>query len=281
MSSRHRLRAFLTLPNVIRLIVTLVILIWLPLRGTWPFLTSVLVIAGATVFGLVVQAPEWFRDKIAFLSLMVFFAGFYLGPRQITKIGFYEGTAQIVPVLFIALAVEVRFFRFRDMDETDRRSAGITALTLILTGYQSLKVLANGDPRVGDAQLTVGALVAATTALALSALVWAADSRNLSRSGPERSSSPYGTFRSKPSAARSLGRRWLGNPWRSRKDARLAEATSPLERTRMQLRRLAGGSFTVPSQQISCKHAVSHSSRTKKGGTGTARRSLPIAEESG
>jgi hypothetical protein len=171
MPSRHRLRAFLTLPNVIRLIVTLVILIWLPLRGAWPFITSIIVIAGATVFGLVVQAPEWFRDKIAFLSLMVFFAGFYLGPRQITKIGFYEGTAQIVPVLFIALAVEVRFFRFRDMDETDRRSAGITALTLILTGYQSLKVLANGDPRVGDAQLTVGALVAATTALALSAVV--------------------------------------------------------------------------------------------------------------
>lgn len=86
------------------------------------------------------------------------------------QLAFYAIVAQIIPVLFLALAFETRALQLEGRDEPDRRAAAVTALALILAGYESLQVLVSGDAAGGSLRLVAGALAAATVGLALPAL---------------------------------------------------------------------------------------------------------------
>ncbi len=89
-----------------------------------------------------------------------------LSPEQAGALAFYETTAQIVPVLFVVLAVELGAFRpGQQLTDDDRRAAIVTALALLLAGWECLQALAENSVNAAQFDIVVAALAASAVAL--------------------------------------------------------------------------------------------------------------------
>jgi hypothetical protein len=123
--------------------------------------------------------PRIVRNHANFIAVAAGLVSHVLAPNKVSEKLFYELTAQIVPVLFLALAVEARAFeRQGGSSAGDARDLGwewplgaTAAFALLIAGYESLKVLSNGRATTGDFDGVVAALTTATVALTIRALL--------------------------------------------------------------------------------------------------------------
>lgn len=121
---------------------------------------------------VVLYRPEWLRDGVFALSAAAFVTGLIASRDAHADIRFYEAVAQLVPVVFIALAVEIHAFRSnRPRHPEDLRPAAVIALALVYAEYEALHVLATDDARHGELDLIVGALAAAAVGVVLPVLL--------------------------------------------------------------------------------------------------------------
>lgn len=92
------------------------------------------------------------------------------------SLAFHEVASQIIVVLLLALAIEARFFRLRSArDPSDVRAMLFTMAALAAGEYMSLNSVGTEHPK--NAGLVAGAIAAGFTAVAASAFVAPADSR--------------------------------------------------------------------------------------------------------
>lgn len=137
-----------------------------PLTGAWSLGTGVLLVVASAALLTAAYRPEALRPIIWPAAVLAFVGGVVWAPAYAKSIGFYETTAQIVPVLFVVLAVELGAFRpGRQLTNEDRRAAMITSAALILAGFECLQALAANSVKAGDFNLVVGALAASAAAL--------------------------------------------------------------------------------------------------------------------
>lgn len=122
------------------------------------------------VMPMILHRPELLREGVFALSILGFFVGYYVTGQSKAKLDFYVVTAQVVPALFIALAVEIHAFMRRHRGE-DRRAAVVVALALALAEFESLRAVASGDRDEASFAVVVGALVAAAVGLGLPVLL--------------------------------------------------------------------------------------------------------------
>jgi hypothetical protein len=149
-----------------QLLVIVYSLIIAPLTDLWSLGTGILVVLGGIGLLTLIYRPEVLRPWIWTLAVIAGFVAFGLAPDQPKGIGFYETTAQIVPVLFVVLAVELGAFRpGRNLTDPDRRAAIVTAYALVLAGWDCLHALAENSVKAADFRVVVAALAASTVAL--------------------------------------------------------------------------------------------------------------------
>jgi hypothetical protein len=165
------------LPNDIAQWVLWSLVLWVgPLRHQRWFVVFTVVILAAIVILLARHNPEVLRANATFVILISAGVGVGWSRKEVVGIGFYELTAQIVPVLVLVVIIEMRGFRFqRVVQDIDRRVAADITIFLIAAGYESLRVLARGDPESGNAWLVIGSLVAASVGLVLWAVTGSSD----------------------------------------------------------------------------------------------------------
>jgi hypothetical protein len=96
---------------------------------------SVLLLASMVMLQVVIHRPEWLRPGVWPPALIAFGAGYFATGDAEAKLGFYTITAQVVPALFIALAVQIQAFMRRRPRAEDRHAAVVTALALVLAEY--------------------------------------------------------------------------------------------------------------------------------------------------
>jgi hypothetical protein len=138
----------------IRLVVTalflLAVLIYLPVRGDYSFATGGGIVGAVGLLYALTLRPEIFRGSEFFLALVAGVIAYTAVPQRVDELGFYGATAQVVPILFLALAVETGVLApGRQRDEPERRVAVLIAAGLVFAGYASLRALATGTPQVG------------------------------------------------------------------------------------------------------------------------------------
>jgi hypothetical protein len=135
-------------------------------------LVLALVIAGLLV---VFTIPDLVRREADYTSFSLGFLATVLAPGSITNEKFYELTTQIVPVLFLALAVETQAFRIGFTRTRPRVLTeiflAVPALALVVAGFESFRVIVVGQATRGRFDVVVGSLVAAATSLTIAALV--------------------------------------------------------------------------------------------------------------
>jgi hypothetical protein len=151
-------------------------------------LVLALVIVGLLV---VFTVPDLVRQEADYISFSLGFLATVLAPGSIRNEKFYELTTQIVPVLFLALAVETQAFRIgftrtRPRVLTDIFLA-VPALALVVAGFESFRVIVVGQATRGRFDVVVGALVAAATSLTITALVGHASPTRESRDASDGS----------------------------------------------------------------------------------------------
>jgi hypothetical protein len=83
---------------------------------------------------LVNSFPEYFRREMPFIAFLVAGVVSVTAPTTIDQLKFYEVTAQVVPVLFLALAVEHRAFRVHSERTEVRSWLGLLSYLLAI-GY--------------------------------------------------------------------------------------------------------------------------------------------------
>lgn len=119
-------------------------------------------------FNIALYRPEWLREGIWAFAVIAFAAGVMVTGDAEAREPFYEATAQVVPALFIALAVQIQVFRStRPRHAEDLRPAAVTALALVFAEGQALDVLASGEPASAPFRFVVGALAAAAVGIAM------------------------------------------------------------------------------------------------------------------
>lgn len=120
----------------------------------------------------VVHRPEILRGQANMLAFFVALFAVGIAPDEISEIRFYELAIQVVPILFLALGVEMRSLRIsRDTAGADRRMATFTALFLVVAGFESFRAIASGDAESVSFNVVAAALAGATTALVIPVLV--------------------------------------------------------------------------------------------------------------
>jgi len=165
-------RVFGRVESVGRVVALLIVLVYLPVSGDYSVLTGVEIIAVALLLGALNLWPQLFRGVEWLIALIVAAIAFVAVPQRIDSLTFYEAAAQIIPILFLALALEARAFSpERHRSEPERRLAVIFAAALLVAGFEVLKALAEGKAAAADFQIVASALAAATTAIAIPAIV--------------------------------------------------------------------------------------------------------------
>ncbi len=150
----------------------IVILIVMPLIGGYSFLTGLLLFAGVALIFVPHYAPAAVRQNSYLIAIAAGVITAYLAPQRTSEMRFYEITAQIVPVLFLALAVELQAFRIRaNLPRGETYVGAIVALFLVIAGFESLRTISSGKAEIGQFSSVAAALVAATTNLVLIAIV--------------------------------------------------------------------------------------------------------------
>lgn len=121
--------------------------------------------------------PEVTRKWASYLAFLGGVITYVLAPRSINVEKFYELTVQVVPVLFLALGLEQRTYRYVPSGKAEMKDlrfiivVGLPAITLAIAGIESLRTIATGNPQRGTFDLVVGALTAAAISLTLTAIV--------------------------------------------------------------------------------------------------------------
>ena len=139
------------------------------------------------------------------------FAGFVVGylasPTEASE-SFYTATAEVIPVLLLVLAVELRFFRLRELpmpsvprrrsmaDTLEAAERSFVPLVRALTSIATLAVLALGEfaalhalgpagPESGNPRLVYGAISAGIGALAALSILGEGSRERESGEGPD------------------------------------------------------------------------------------------------
>ena len=141
-----------------------VIVLLLVITGQWLSLLAVL--AGTAVFTVVANWPREVHENGLYIALMSFMGCvIVLGSLDRTaQQGFYSATAQVIPLLFLAMAVGSRL-SLLGLQEPDRRVRIVLIYALILGEGSSLDALASGHSGRQTFGIVVGALVAAAVAI--------------------------------------------------------------------------------------------------------------------
>ena len=148
-------------------------------QGEWTVYTVTSAIVALALFYGVVHFSNRLRPYLNDIAVGAGIFAFFTAPQSIESSTFYELSAQVVPVLFLALALETRAFQFRSsMTPEERRAAALPAFALLLAGVESFRVLAFNTPEFGAFDLVAAALVTASTSLALTAAIGPTPSRN-------------------------------------------------------------------------------------------------------
>ena len=154
------------------LLVFLLVLVYVPVRGGYSVLTGVGIVAGGMFLTALNLRPRWFQGGEWLIALVAAAVAFVAVPERIGAIEFYEAAAQIIPILFLALALEARAFSpERHRSEPERRVAVVMAASLLIAGFEMLKALAEGKAEAAQFDIVAAALAAATTAIAIPAIV--------------------------------------------------------------------------------------------------------------
>jgi hypothetical protein len=146
----------------------------LPWRGgsfhlRW-FIYGLIILAAVVTYSLIYLFPARalrYSGDIAFVAAIV---TFLLTPSSTTQREFYAVAAQVVPVLFLALAIDQRAFEVRSkMDESTRRFLTLPAGGLLLAGAEAFHALLD-RPEKASLQLVMGGLVLGAVALFIRAV---------------------------------------------------------------------------------------------------------------
>jgi hypothetical protein len=139
-------------------------LLLLGITGQWLSILTILIVI--VVFTVVANWPREVHENGLYLALMSFVGCVVvLGSLQRTAHqGFYAATAQIIPLLFLAMAVGSRL-SLLGLQEPDRRVRIVLIYALILGEGYSLDALASGSPGDQTFGIVVGALVAAAVVI--------------------------------------------------------------------------------------------------------------------
>jgi hypothetical protein len=142
----------------------------------WP--VSLIVIG---VFSLSATLTSEARPWINAISVAVGTLCCFLVPTKTDHREFYELTAQIVPVLFIALAIEMRAYRLSQerAGPLTLRVAYLPAIALVAAGFEALRVLATGQPSTGNLRFVAASMTIATVSLALLAILESDDQHSI------------------------------------------------------------------------------------------------------
>jgi hypothetical protein len=147
-----------------------------PLRDAPIWILAVATVSAFLTVFLVAFTSSRVSVRVNVLALFVGAWTWSFTDHTIDEIRFYEVTAQIVPVLFLALAVETRTLRGQAKRAVDERAAAaFTALLLVVAGIESLRAIAQQRAQAAAFDVVVAALAAATTALVLIGLGTAAE----------------------------------------------------------------------------------------------------------
>jgi len=139
-------------------------------RGDWSWWVSVLIVAFVVLASIIEAAPTFFSGNESFFGLFAMIAAFYAldGDDEVAP-EFFAVAAQVIPVLFLALAIEGAVLSVRNKDEAQRRGSLLLAFGLAWGEFQALRAVAGAT---SDSTLaSVGApMVGAAVALLLLAL---------------------------------------------------------------------------------------------------------------
>jgi hypothetical protein len=133
---------FMTVGQVAAL---LLIFVYLPLSGGISWLGALAIFGFLVAFGIVQGFPDLPREWDSFLSVVAFVVvAMALGGSH-ARMQFYEVAAQVIPVLFLALAVQSRFSIIGQF-EPDQRLRLLTVCALVVGEFTSLSALSSGKP---------------------------------------------------------------------------------------------------------------------------------------
>ncbi len=113
--------------TVLRTLTTLGFLVFIALEDS--VVVAGLLFAFVVSLELVLRRPDLVREAVFPLAVIGFVAGVVLSGDATADLEFYVVTAQVVPALFIALAIEIQGYMREHIGE-DCRAAVIVALTL-------------------------------------------------------------------------------------------------------------------------------------------------------
>jgi hypothetical protein len=114
-------------------------------------------IGGLAIVYAAVEYPDYIRERSIAVASIAGAIAIAVSPKTIRHIEFFEVTAQVVPVLFLALAVEVRGF-FGEVIAKERFTFAVITSLLLVAGGESLRVLAIGDPTRGIPSVIIATL---------------------------------------------------------------------------------------------------------------------------
>ena len=126
-------------------------------------------IGGLAILYAAVKYPDYIRERSVAVALIAGAIAIAVSPDTIRHIEFFEITAQVVPVLFLALAVEVRGF-FGEVIAKERLTFAVITSLLLVAGGESLRVLAIGDPTRGIPTVIIATLAIAAFELGILAI---------------------------------------------------------------------------------------------------------------
>jgi hypothetical protein len=193
-STALRLTAF-AIPWVAALVLTVL--------GTFPIKVNVLMAAGITLLLMpYALSQRAIRENTLLISVAAGLAIYYLSPLKTDEIKFYEITAQIVPILFLALAVELGAFRYR-RGIPDTQVGGTMMVFLIGAEIECLRVITNGNAKSGAFSAVIAVLVAATVGLVFIAITGLPEQpeESTGTTQPSQLSSSHRPFRLRDSLA--------------------------------------------------------------------------------
>jgi predicted acyltransferase len=134
------------------------------------FISGLVVLAIGAAYLLITAYPAQVRRHSAKIALGAAVVTYLLTPSSTTQREFYAVAAQVVPVLFLALAVEQRAFEVRsDMDDPERGLITFPAVGLLLAGAESFRALLD-RPEKASLQFVASGLVLGGVALFIGAV---------------------------------------------------------------------------------------------------------------
>lgn len=113
------------------------------------------------VFWAVSLWPRAFHDNAFFIAIVAYFLVFFIVGKADARIEFYEAAAQIIPVLFLAMAVGSRLLSLSGREEVERRVRIVLIYAFVIGEWYSLDALASGEPGESAFSFVVAALAAA------------------------------------------------------------------------------------------------------------------------